>query len=416
MTGRRSTGRAPLSRGRVSLVLATLFLGMFVLGCAELLVVGVLDLIAADLRVSIPTAGTLVTAYAAGLAIGGPILTALVIRLDRRLVLVGSLLLFVVANVVAVLTPDYGLFLAARVGAEAFQGLFIAGAFAAGTAVVPPERRGRAMSVVFSGVAVSAALGVPLGTLVGQALGWRGSFVAIVVLSAIALIAALVVVPSVPSTGGGAGDQARYAFAPRVLAVLLLAVLLFGAAYSALTYVVPFLESVTGVSGALVSAFLLAYGAATAIGSFAGGRFADDNAARTLVVGAAGALAALLTLYLVGAVAFLAMLGLAALGLFVGGAAPSLQYRVVSLAGPGGPLAQSLPASAANVGVAFGSIAGGRAIETFTTSAAVLTGLVIAVIAAVVAWATGFLAPPVVDEAANPLPERPARPSSSLSP
>jgi DHA1 family inner membrane transport protein len=411
-----STRQAPLSKGRANLVLAALFLGMFVLGSAELLVVGVLNLIAADLGVSIPAAGTLVTAYAAGLAIGGPILTALAIRLDKRLVLVGSLLLFVVANVVAVLTTGYGLFLAARVGAGAFQGLFIAGAFAAGTAVVPPERRGRAMSVVFSGVAVSAALGVPLGTLVGQALGWRGSFVAIVVLSGIALIAALVVVPPVPGTGGGAGDQARYAFAPRVLAVLLLAVLVFGAVYSALTYIVPFLESVTGVSGALISAFLLAYGAATAIGSFAGGRFADDNAARTLAAGATGAVAALLALYLVGTVAFLVMPGLAALGLFVGGMAPSLQYRVVSLAGPGGPLAQSLPASAANVGVALGSIAGGRAIDTFTTSAAVLTGLVVAVIAAVVAWATGFLRSPMAEEAANPSPERPLRSSSSVPP
>lgn len=411
-----STRQAPLSKRRANLVLATLFLGMFVLGSAELLVVGVLNLIAADLRVSIPAAGTLVTAYAAGLAIGGPILTASAIKLDKRLVLVGSLLLFVVANVVAVLTTDYGLFLAARVGAGAFQGLFIAGAFAAGTAVVPPERRGRAMSVVFSGVAVSAAVGVPLGTLVGQALGWRGSFVAIVVLSVIALIAALVVVPSVPGMGGGAGDQARYAFAPRVLAVLLLAVLVFGAVYSALTYIVPFLESVTGVSDALISAFLLAYGAATAIGSFAGGRFADDNAARTLVVGATGAVAALLALYLVGTVAFLVMPGLAALGLFVGGMAPSLQYRVVSLAGPGGPLAHSLPASAANVGVALGSIAGGRAIEAFTTSAAVLTGLVVAVIAAVVAWATGFLRSPMVEEAVNPSPERPLRSSSSISP
>jgi MFS transporter, DHA1 family, inner membrane transport protein len=94
-------------------------------------------------------------------------------------------------------------------------------------------------------------------------------------------------------------------------------------------------------------------------------------------------------------VAFVAMLGLAALGLFVGGLAPSLQYRVVSLAGPGGSLAQSLPASAANVGVALGSIAGGRAIGIFTTSAAVLTGVVVAVIAVVVAWATSFLRSPV---------------------
>src|SRR3712207_2223016 len=93
-----------LSPARTNLTLATLFLGMFVLGSAELLVVGVLNLIAADLRVSIPAAGTLVTAYALGLAIGGPLLTALTIKLNKRTVLIGTLALFALGNLVAVLT------------------------------------------------------------------------------------------------------------------------------------------------------------------------------------------------------------------------------------------------------------------------------------------------------------------------
>jgi DHA1 family inner membrane transport protein len=268
------------SQGRANLAMAALFVGMFVLGSAELLVVGVLNLIAADLEVSVPAAGTLVTAYALGLAIGGPILTALTITLNKRTVLIGTLILFTLGNLVAVLTADYGLFLVARVVTGALQGLFIAAAFAAGMSVVPPERRGRAISVVISGVTVSAALGLPVGTLVGQALGWRGSFVAVVVLAVIALVATLGLVPSVPSTGGGAAGQARYAFAPRVLAVLVLGSLVFAAVYSALTYIVPYLESATGISGALISVFLLAYGVATAVGSFGGGRFADADAAR----------------------------------------------------------------------------------------------------------------------------------------
>jgi MFS transporter, DHA1 family, inner membrane transport protein len=128
---------------------------------------------------------------------------------------------------------------------------------------------GRAISVVVSGLFVSTALGVPLGTLVGQVLGWRGSFTAVAVLSVVALIATLMLIPSMPSTGGGAGSQAKYAFAPRVLAALVVNVVAFAAVYSALTYIVPFLESVTGISGALISLFLLAYGVATAVGSFA---------------------------------------------------------------------------------------------------------------------------------------------------
>ncbi|WP_433364646.1 MFS transporter [Actinoplanes sp. CA-142083] len=375
------------------LALATLFLGMFVIGSTELLVVGVLDLIATDLGVSIPAAGSLVTAYALGLAIGGPILTAATIRANKRSLLVGALALFLLGNLVAVLTDSYGLFLVARTLIGAIQGLFIAAAFAAATAIVPPERAGRAMAVVISGTAVSGAVGVPLGTLAGQALGWRGTFMAAAVLAAVALVATLALVPSVPSTGEGAAGQARYAFAPRVLAVLGVTVLIFASVYAALTYIVPFLQTVTGISGGLISVFLFAYCGAAAVGSFGGGRFADLDAGRALTMGTIGLAASLLALYLVGAVAVLVALALLAVGGFAMGMAPSMQYRAITLAGPGGALAQSLPASAANAGIALGSFAGGVAVGAFTVSAAVTAGLVIAVIAIPAAWATSFLKP-----------------------
>jgi DHA1 family inner membrane transport protein len=145
-----------------------------------------------------------------------------------------------------------------------------------------------------------------------------------------------------------------------------------------------------------------------------GGRFADKNAARTLIIGCIGVTAALAVLHLMGAVALLAAIAVLALGLFGMGMAPSLQYRVVSLAGPGGALAQSLPASAVNVGIAFGSFAGGVAIERSTASSVVLPGLAIAVIAVVVAWATRNLTPPVAG-AAEPAQRGPAAPSPSLT-
>jgi MFS transporter, DHA1 family, inner membrane transport protein len=380
---------------RANLVLATLFLGTVVLGNAELLVVGVLNLIAVDLDVSIQAAGALVTAYALGLAIGGPILTALTIKLDRRTVLLGAVVLCALGNLVPVVTADYGVFMVARAATGALHGLFVAVAFAVAISVVAPERMGRAISVVISGFAVSAALGVPLGTLVGQALGWRGSFLAIVVVSVLALVAALALVPSVPSTGVGAGSQARHAFAPRVLAVLFLTAVVFASLYAALTYIVPFLENVTGISGALISVFLMAYGVATAVGSIAGGRFADQNAARTVLVATVGVAVCLLVVYLGGGIAFLVALAFLAWGLFAMGMVPSLQYRVVSLAGPGGALAQSLPASAANLGIAAGSSVGGVAISGFTASAPVIAGLFIALLAIPVALATSFLRPPV---------------------
>jgi DHA1 family inner membrane transport protein len=253
------------------------------------------------------------------------------------------------------------------------------------------------MSVVLSGFAVSTAAGVPIGTLIGHELGWRGAFVAILALASVVLVTAVPVIPSTPSVGGGAADQARFAFAPRVLALLGLVFLVFAAISSALTYLVPFLQRVTGVSGALVSVFLLAYGAATLVGSVVGGRFADTQAARTLIFGTIGLGGALLALYVVGSSVLLVALVLVVWGFFAFGMTPSVQFRVVSLAGPGGAFAASLPASVANAGIAFGSVAGGVTIDVIDTRAVTLTGLTIAVAAVLVAVLTRSLRPPAAD-------------------
>jgi DHA1 family inner membrane transport protein len=382
---------------RTNRVLAVLFVGAFVMGCAEMLVVGLLDLIATDLAVSVPAAGALVTANALGLAIGGPLLTFLTTRLDRRVVLLGATIVFVLGNLLPALVADYQLFVAVRVVIGAAQGLFIAAAITVATSVVPPERAGRAMAVVISGFATASAFGLPVGTLLGQAVGWRGSFAAVVVVGVLVLVLAAVFVPSVPTSHESrAVGQARYAFAPRVLALLALCFLIFTAIQSILTYLVPFLNEVTGVSGAGVSAFLLAYGVATTIGSSAGGRFADIDASRTLVIGTIGVTASLVAMHFLGGHAVLAALTVVGLGLFGMGMAPSMQHRVVSLAGPGAPLASSLPASAVNAGIAFGSFTGGVAIDGGGAPAAVVTGAVVAAIAVVVAWAASSLTSVVV--------------------
>jgi MFS transporter, DHA1 family, inner membrane transport protein len=388
---------------RTSLVLAVLFGGAFVMGCAEMLVVGLLDLIATDLAVSVPAAGALVTANALGLAIGGPLLTLLTIRVNRRRLLLIAMTVFVLANLLPALAADYPLFVTARVVIGAVQGLFIAAAITTATSIVAPERSGRAMAVVISGFATASALGLPVGTLLGQAVGWRGSFAAVVAVGVVVLAFAVVVLPSVPTTHESrAMGQARYAFAPRVLAVLALCFLIFTAIQSALTYLVPFLTKVTGVPGPMLSAFLLAYGVATTLGSSAGGRFADANAARSLIIGTIGVTASLVTMYVFGGSAPLAALAVLGIGLFGMGMAPSMQHRIVSLAGPGAPLASSLPASAVNAGIAFGTFAGGLAIDGGGVRAAVFTGAVVAGIAVVAAWATSFLRPAAVATAPEP--------------
>jgi DHA1 family inner membrane transport protein len=345
---------------RVSVALCAIALGAFVFGTAELVVVGVLDLIARDLGVSTGSAGLLVSAYAAGIAVGGPALAALTLHVPRRNVLLGALGAYVAGNLLAVVAVNFGMVLAARLVTGALHGLFIGAAFTVATGLVPPERMGRAISAVFGGIAVSAAVGVPLGTLIGQQVGWHATFAAIVVLGLTALLGTVAFVPDIATPSPtGTRAQARHALAPRVIAVLVVGFLLLGGQFAGLTYLANYLTHITGVSGSITAIFLLCFGIANTVGTVLGGKAADRDAAGTLVYANAILVVALIVLYVAGANPGVTAIALAAWGLVGFGLVPSLQHRVVTLAGPGAELAATLPASAVTAGIAVGSIAGG---------------------------------------------------------
>ncbi|MGN5376589.1 MFS transporter [Streptomyces lasalocidi] len=195
----------------------------------------------------------------------------------------------------------------------------------------------------------------------------------------------------------GLPGQAR--LPPRVLAMLAAEVLLMGSQFIAFTYLAAFLEDVTGIKGAVVSVFLMIYGVFSAIGTFAGGRFADINASRTLLIGNSTLVVALLGLYFFRQSPALVGVALALWGVVGFGVTPSLQLRVISLAGEGADLAATLGASAANVGVASGAAVGGWALASFGMADVPLTALVFAVLALPAVWATRFLKVPVAQGA-----------------
>ena len=282
-------------------MLVVLFVGAFVMGCAEMLVVGMLDLIAVDLAVSVPAAGALVTANALGLAIGGPLLTFLTTRFDRRRVLHGHRRVRA-GQPAARAGGRLSALPAARVVIGAVQGLFIAAAMVTATSIVPPERSGRAMAMVISGFATSSALGLPLGTLLGQAVGWRGSFGVVVAVGVVVLVVAVVVLPSVPTrTAAERWGRPGTHSLPGCWPCWGWAADVRGHPVGAdLPGAVP--ARVTGISGPGVGAFLLTYGVATAVGSFAGGRFADSDAARALIVGTIGVTGSLVGMRFLGAI------------------------------------------------------------------------------------------------------------------
>lgn len=398
---------------RRGVVLGTLLLGTFMAGCAEQLVVGLLPLISAGLSVSIPAAGALVSANALGLAIGGPLLTAATIRLDRRRILIGSIGLFALLLAVPVVLPQYELFLVTRLVGGALQGLFMAAAFTTATASASPHRAGQAMSVVIAGFSVATVVGLPLGVLVGSVLGWRGALLAVVV--GALLVGGLLTVVTPPVTAGSTAGLAavRQALSPRVVAVLALAFVLFGGSGAVITYLMPVLHH-SGISGSGVGGVLLAYGLASVLGSVLGGRIADRSAARGLIIAAVGTALCFATLLAVGQQPLVAMIVIVVFGLFTASAPPSIQYRAVSLAGPAGAFAASLPASAANAGIAVGAGVSGVAYATGAAPASITTGLVITLAALGLAVMTRRLRPAagVISAAGSPVPSPPCRPGA----
>jgi DHA1 family inner membrane transport protein len=193
---------------------------------------------------------------------------------------------------------------------------------------------------------------------------------------------------------GGFASQARSAFAPRVLAMLGVGFLLMGGQFTAFTYLTPFLPRVTGISGTLISAFVLAFGLASAVGTFAGGRFADRSASGTLAIANAWLILSLALLYVAGRIPALAIVALIAWGLPGFGLIPSLQLRVISLAGPGGDLAATLGASAVNAGIAVGAVVGGLVVSGHGVRSVAVAAMIVCAIVLPATIATRWLEVP----------------------
>jgi DHA1 family inner membrane transport protein len=397
----RTSAAAAASRHSSGVVLGSLLLGTFVTGSAELLTAGLLPLISAGLGVSVAAAGMLFGVYALGLAIGGPLLTAVTLRYDRRHVLIASMALFAGLVTAPAAAPEFGWFVATRLVAGALQGLFLAASFTTAAAVVPPARAGRALAVVIAGFSISTLLGLPLGVLAGSLVGWRGALLMVGGM-AVAVVALLVaVVPSVPGSTAGGASSLRHALAPRVLAMLALSLTLFAAPGAVMSFLVPLIEHVTGVSGASAGAILAAYGAANVAGSFIGGRLADVSASRALIIVTLGLVTSFGVLLVVRTQPPLAVVAILAWAVFASSAPPSVQHRSMSLAGPAGGLVASLPASAASAGIAVGSTASGLAYTAAGPVAVMITGIVIAFGALALAVATRRLRPPGVPPAGS---------------
>lgn len=354
--------------------------------------VGILDRVAADQHVTAQQAGHLITAYAIGICLGGPAVTALLARRSRHTVLLVAVGAFCAANLLAAASSGMTLLLIARLIAGAAHGSFVGAATVVAAALVPPQRRGQAVALVFGGIAVSAVIGAPLGTAIGQLVGWRTTFLGLTALAGVALLAVALLVPSVQSPASASGrSQWRPALTGPIVALDLAIVLTMGGLFTAFTYIQPFLATYAGIEGATLSLFLLAFGLASVAGTAIGGRGADRSPTRTMRLSVCGLVIALAALAMLGAIPILAGVALAAAG-FAGFAfVPAFQVRNLQLAGNAADLAATLGASSANAGIALGSVLGGFLLQGSAQGpmlgGVAVTGLAVLVTVVATRWA-----------------------------
>lgn len=359
----------------VRLPVYSLMLVVFSLTTGEFLIAGILHDVAADLAVSIPAVGLLVTAYALGMIVGGPLVTVLSARLPRKPLVVGLVAVSVVGNLGSAVAPNYALLLVARFVAGLVVATFFAVAIATAVSLAPAGRQASSVARLTLGMNLGIVLGAPIGTFIGHNLDWRTTFAAIAAVTCVALVLVLRFVPPQPATAAGLVLRELRVLANRdvQLAITLTAVGNVGAV-AVFTYIAPLLTDVSGFAAGAIPGLLLVYGAGALVGNFLGGWLADKALMRSLtgllavlvlvlavfwLLASLRAAAAILT-FLVGVVSFAII--------------PGMQTRVVAMASAAPTLAVAVNASGFQLATAFASWLGGRVIA----AALILGGLAIA--------------------------------------
>ncbi|MET9186576.1 Cmx/CmrA family chloramphenicol efflux MFS transporter [Streptomyces tendae] len=353
------------------------------MGTSDFMLAGLVPDIASDLGVGVGTAGTLTSAFAIGMVVGAPLVAALARAWPRRTGLLAFVLAFAAAHAVGALTTSFPVLVATRVVAALANAGFLAVALTAAAALVPADRKGRALAVLLSGTTVATVAGVPGGALLGTLLGWRATFWAVALLCLPAALGVLAGIPAGRVRGAVAGGpslsvelaQLRTA---RLLLVMLLGALVNASTFAGFTFLAPVVTDTAGLGELWVSVALVLFGAGSFVGVTVAGRLSDRRPAAVLAVGG--------PLLLVGwpALAVLADRPVALLTVvFVQGAlsfalGSTLIARVLHEAAGAPTMAGSYATAALNVGAVVGPLV---AASTLGTASGDLGPL----------WASGFL-------------------------
>ena len=376
-------------------ILYWMALGTFAIGTEGFMIAPLLPSLAEDLSVGLVAAGQLVTVFTISYAFSSPILTALTGGISRRNLLIISMAAFAAANVVAAVATTYWMLMAARILLALAAGLYVPNANALAGAVVAPEKRGTALSIITGGTSIAVALGVPISALIGHGFGWRLTFVVVGTLSVLATTGLLFGLDR--DVGAGlpvASLRERIAVVGQkpVLLTLLVTLLWATGAYTVYTYLAVFLASETGIDGAHVGLVLFMWGVSAAIGVTTGGRLNDRLGSKTVILSALALLAASfvtmsLSAYLLAPAAARVpvLLAIVVWGLAAWSYFPAQQARLIGVAGVKlASVVLSLNASFMFAGFALGAVLGSATIAHsspaalgFVGAASIVAGLIL---------------------------------------
>lgn len=354
-----------LNQKRSMLALLALAISAYAIGTTEFISVGLLPLIAENLHISVTTAGLTVTLYALGVTFGAPVLTSLATGMSRKSLLIAIMVVFIAGNSLAAASGSIGVLLAARVLSALSHGVFMSIASTIAADLVPENKRASAISMMFSGLTVAIVTGVPLGTWIGQQLGWRAAFVAIAVIGLVALIANLILIPASLSKGipTPVREQVKLVTNGRLLLAFAITALGYGGTFVVFTYLSPLLHEITGFAESTVAVILLIYGVAIAIGNVIGGKVANRRPLKALFYMFILQAIVLLVLTLTAPFKVAGLITIFFMGLLAFMNVPGLQIYVVMLAerfAPGAKdVASAVNIAAFNAGIAIGAYLGG---------------------------------------------------------
>lgn len=374
-----------------SLTLLALAISAFGIGSTEFISVGLLPLISSNMDVSISTAGLTVSIYALGVTVGAPVLTTVTAKMNRKNLLMLVMVVFIIGNLISAFAASFAILLTGRVIAAFAHGVFMSIASVIAADVVQPSKRASAIAVMFTGLTVATVTGVPLGTFIGQLFGWRMSFIFIVAIGVIALIANYFLVPKNLSNTKSISLKSigQILLNKKIGIVLLMTAFGYGGTFVVYTYLSPMFIKM-GYTANMIVVLLIIYGIMVAIGNTIGGHFANEKPAKALFVMFSLQAATLLLLQFTSPNPILGLIVVMLMGFFAFMSVSGLQLYVVELAERYLPetvsMASALNISAFNVGIAMGAFIGGLVTEYIGLSYTPIVGFLMVLIAIILSY------------------------------